>query len=115
MLTALTFAWAKLRTRRHLFAGAFVAVALGVALVASVGLRLAAAADPPPDKPQRFAAQPVVVMSHDTPTVEVDGGRTVPGAQRRFPVHSLWTKNCFASSPIWAPFTVIIPRRTRSA
>ncbi|MET7922751.1 ABC transporter permease [Streptomyces sp. NPDC005349] len=74
MLTTLTSAWANLRTRRHLFAGAFVAVALGVALVASMGLGLAAAADPPAGKPQRFAAQPVVVMPHDTLTVEVDRG-----------------------------------------
>ncbi|MFH8737227.1 hypothetical protein [Streptomyces sp. NPDC017964] len=74
MLTTLTSAWANLRTRRHLFAGAFVAVALGVALVASMGLGLAAAADPPPGKPQRFAAQPVVVMPHDSLTVEVDRG-----------------------------------------
>ncbi|MFD3479009.1 ABC transporter permease [Streptomyces sp. NPDC058695] len=74
MLTTLTSAWANLRTRRHLFAGAFVAVALGVALVASMGLGLAAAADPPPGKPQRFAAQPVVVMPHNTLTVEVDRG-----------------------------------------
>ncbi|PJN07138.1 ABC transporter permease [Streptomyces sp. CB01635] len=73
-MTTLTSAWANLRTRRHLFAGAFVAVALGVALVASMGLGLAAAADPPPGKPQRFAAQPVVVMPHDTLTVEVDRG-----------------------------------------
>ncbi|MFE2735707.1 FtsX-like permease family protein [Streptomyces sp. NPDC059349] len=73
MLTTLASAWANLRTRRHLFAGAFVAVALGVALVASMGLGLAAAADPPAGKPQRFA-QPVVVMPHDTLTVEVDRG-----------------------------------------
>ncbi|MGW8686881.1 FtsX-like permease family protein [Streptomyces sp. NPDC055817] len=74
MLTTLTSAWANLRTRRQLFAGAFVAVALGVALVASMGLGLAAAADPPAGKPRRFAAQPVVVMPHDTLTVEVDRG-----------------------------------------
>ncbi|MFA3841215.1 ABC transporter permease [Streptomyces aureus] len=74
MLTTLASAWANLRARRHLFAGAFVAVALGVALVASMGLGLAAAADPPAGKPQRFGAQPVVVMPHDTLTVEVDRG-----------------------------------------
>ncbi|MGW6359349.1 ABC transporter permease [Streptomyces sp. NPDC055092] len=74
MLTTLTSAWANLRTRRHLFAGAFVAVALGVALVTSMGLGLAAADGPPAGKPQRFAAQSVVVMPHDTLTVEVDRG-----------------------------------------
>ncbi|MFE6899383.1 FtsX-like permease family protein [Streptomyces sp. NPDC057717] len=73
MLTTLASAWANLRTRRHLFAGAFVAVALGVALVTGMGLGLAAAADPPAGKPQRFR-QPVVVMPHDTLTVEVDRG-----------------------------------------
>ncbi|WP_405635677.1 ABC transporter permease [Streptomyces sp. NBC_00056] len=85
MLTTLTTAWANLRTRRHLFAGAFVAVALGVALVASMGLGLAAAADPPAGKPQRFAAQPVVVMPHDTLTVEVDRGPHRAHASKKIP------------------------------
>ncbi|MFI9774025.1 FtsX-like permease family protein [Streptomyces sp. NPDC051956] len=85
MLTTLTSAWANLRTRRHLFAGAFVAVTLGVALVASMGLGLAAAADPPPGKPQRFAAQPVVVMPHDTLTVEVDRGPNLAPDTKKIP------------------------------
>ncbi|MFF1396846.1 FtsX-like permease family protein [Streptomyces sp. NPDC058287] len=85
MLTTLTSVWANLRTRWHLFAGAFVAVALGVALVASMGLGLAAAADPPAGKPQRFAAQPVVVMPHDTLTVEVDRGPHRTHASKKIP------------------------------
>ncbi|MFE6805837.1 ABC transporter permease [Streptomyces sp. NPDC057681] len=85
MLTTLTSAWANLRTRWHLFAGAFVAVALGVALVASMGLGLAAAADPPVGKPQRFAAQPVVVMPRDTLTVEVDRGPHRAHASKKIP------------------------------
>ncbi|MFF2477052.1 ABC transporter permease [Streptomyces sp. NPDC058066] len=85
MLTTLTTVWANLRTRRHLFAGAFVAVALGVALVASMGLGLAAAADPPAGEPQRFAAQPVVVMPHDTLTVEVDRGPHRAHASKKIP------------------------------
>ncbi|MFD5125515.1 ABC transporter permease [Streptomyces sp. NPDC058385] len=85
MLTTLATAWANLRTRRHLFAGAFVAVALGVALVASMGLGLAAAADPPAGEPQRFAAQPVVVMPHDTLTVEVDRGPHRARASKKIP------------------------------
>ncbi|MFF1687205.1 ABC transporter permease [Streptomyces sp. NPDC058254] len=74
MLTTLASVRANLRTRWHLFAGVFVAVALGVALVAVMGLGLAAAADPPPGKPKRFAGQPVVVMPHDRLTVEVNRG-----------------------------------------
>ncbi|MFE2991201.1 ABC transporter permease [Streptomyces sp. NPDC059262] len=85
MLTTLTIAWANLWTRRHLFAGAFVAVALGVALVASMGLGLAAAADPPAGEPQRFAAQPVVVMPHDTLTIEVDRGPHRAHASKKIP------------------------------
>ncbi|MGW4391569.1 ABC transporter permease [Streptomyces sp. NPDC004685] len=85
MLTTLATAWANLRTRRHLFAGAFVAVALGVALVASMGLGLAAAADPPAGEPQRFAAQPVVVMPHNTLTVEVDRGPHRARASKKIP------------------------------
>ncbi|WP_329434362.1 ABC transporter permease [Streptomyces sp. NBC_01280] len=85
MLTTLTTVWANLRTRRHLFAGAFVAVALGVALVASMGLGLAAAADPPAGEPQRFAAQPVVVMPHDALTVEVDRGPHRAHASKKIP------------------------------
>lgn len=85
MLTTLTTVWANLRTRRHLFAGAFVAVALGVALVASTGLGLAAAADPPAGEPQRFAAQPVVVMPHDALTVEVDRGPHRAHASKKIP------------------------------
>ncbi|MFF1360190.1 FtsX-like permease family protein [Streptomyces sp. NPDC058297] len=85
MLTTLASIRANLRTRWHLFAGVFVAVALGVALVAGMGLGLAAAADPPPGKPQRFAAQPVVVMPHDRLTVEVDRGPHRAHDSKRIP------------------------------
>ena len=83
----------------------FVAVALGVAVVTAWGWGSRPPSTRPPGKPQRFASPPVVVMRRDTLTVEVDRGRTPRPCRRRLRIHSLWTKNCSASSPNWAPFT----------
>ncbi|MBO0517721.1 ABC transporter permease, partial [Streptomyces beijiangensis] len=58
-----------LRTRWVTLAGSFVALALGVGLIATTVLGLAAALDPPVRKPVRFAASPVVVRGTDTLTV----------------------------------------------
>ncbi|MCZ9343693.1 hypothetical protein NGM37_38685, partial [Streptomyces sp. TRM76130] len=57
----LTVALRTLRTRWTAFAGGFVALALGVALLTVMGLALASAADVPDRVPERFAAAPVVV------------------------------------------------------
>ncbi|WP_069740893.1 ABC transporter permease [Streptomyces sp. EN23] len=67
------------RLRWVTFAGSFVALALGVGLIAATGLALAATFDAPERGPERFAAAPVVVRADgllrvDTPT----GIRTAP-------------------------------------
>lgn len=61
-----------LRTLRHrwpTFVGSFVALSLGVALIAVMGLALASSQDAPARGPERFAAAPVVVKGQDTLTV----------------------------------------------
>ncbi|MFD6431504.1 FtsX-like permease family protein [Streptomyces venezuelae] len=61
-----------LRTLRHrwpTFVGSFVALALGVALIAVMGLALASSQDAPARGPERFAAARVVVKGQDTLTV----------------------------------------------
>ncbi|MGA4840448.1 FtsX-like permease family protein [Streptomyces sp. G45] len=63
-----------LRSRWTCFLGAFVAVALGVALTAAMGVGLAASLDPPEREPGRFASSPVVVAGRDTLAVPVRRG-----------------------------------------
>ncbi|MGW6056872.1 FtsX-like permease family protein [Streptomyces sp. NPDC055189] len=66
--------FASLRSRWAGLLGAFVAVALGVALVAAMGLGLASTFSAPERKPVRFAGSPVVVMGQNTLTVQVKRG-----------------------------------------
>jgi putative ABC transport system permease protein len=77
-----------LRSRWVAFAGSFVALCLGVALIAAMGLALASSLDAPHRGPERFAAAPVVVRGQDTLTVPTAIGdrtqklalpRAVPG------------------------------------
>ncbi|MFJ1998278.1 ABC transporter permease [Streptomyces asiaticus] len=63
-----------LRTRWATFAGSFVALALGVALTAVMGLALASSLDAPGRGPERFAAAPVVVRGADTLRVATSAG-----------------------------------------
>ncbi|MFG2766734.1 FtsX-like permease family protein [Streptomyces rubiginosohelvolus] len=68
-----------IRLRWVTFVGSFVALVLGVGLIAATGLALAATFDAPERGPERFAAAPVVVRADgvlrvDTPT----GTRTAP-------------------------------------
>ncbi|MFS7872005.1 FtsX-like permease family protein [Streptomyces asiaticus] len=63
-----------LRTRWATFAGSFVALALGVALTAVMGLALASSLDAPGRGPERFAAAPVVVRGTDTLRVATPTG-----------------------------------------
>lgn len=70
----LTVALAALRTRWTTLIGTFVALALGVGLIATMGLGLASTFDAPDREPQRFAASRVVVMGDDTLTVPVRRG-----------------------------------------
>ncbi|MET9932218.1 MULTISPECIES: ABC transporter permease [unclassified Streptomyces] len=62
----LTTALSTLRTRWVTFAGSFVALSLGVALIAVMGLALASSLDAPDRGPERFAAARVVVKGRDT-------------------------------------------------
>ncbi|WP_019888379.1 ABC transporter permease [Streptomyces purpureus] len=69
----LTVALSALRTRWATFLGSFVALALAVGLLTTMGLGLGSTFDAPERAPQRFAASPVVVRGTDTLTV--DGSR----------------------------------------
>lgn len=80
----LTVALRTLRTRWVTFAGSFVALALGVALLTVTGLVLASAQDAPERRPERFAAAPVVVRGQDTVRVPTPRGEdSRPLAQPR--------------------------------
>lgn len=68
-----------LRTRWTAFTGSFVALSLGVALIAVMGLALAATLDAPARGPERFAAAPLVVRVADTLRVRTPNG---PKTQR---------------------------------
>ncbi|MFF4030747.1 FtsX-like permease family protein [Streptomyces sviceus] len=73
----LSVALRTLRTRWVTFVGSFVALSLGVALLAVMGLALASSLDAPERQPERFAAAPVVVQGQDTLTVPIPiGDRT---------------------------------------
>ncbi len=80
----LTVALHTLRTRWVALAGSFVALSLGVALLAVMGLVLASTQDAPERGPERFAAAPVVVRGQDTLRVPTTKGeRTQPLARPR--------------------------------
>ncbi|MER6139618.1 ABC transporter permease [Streptomyces sparsogenes] len=70
----LTMTLGGLRTRWTTLVGTFVALALGVALIATMCLALASTLDAPERGPERFAAAPVVVRGADTLTVPVRRG-----------------------------------------
>lgn len=73
----LSVALCTLRTRWVTFVGSFVALSLGVALLAVMGLALASSLDAPERQPERFAAAPVVVQGQDTLSVPTPiGDRT---------------------------------------
>lgn len=73
-----------LRSRWTAFIGSFVALSLGVALIAVMGLALASSLDAPERTPERFAAAPVVVQGQDTLHVPTPiGDRTQRLAQPR--------------------------------
>ncbi|MFF8610266.1 FtsX-like permease family protein [Streptomyces sp. NPDC015346] len=70
----LTVVLSGLRARRAAFLGSFVALALGVGLLTTMGLGLSATFDAPERTPQRFASAPVVVKGRDAVTVDVRRG-----------------------------------------
>lgn len=80
----LTVALSTLRVRWVTLIGTFVALALGVALIVTMALGLASTVDAPEQKPDRFAAAPVVVHGADELRVPSPSGeRTQPLAQPR--------------------------------
>ncbi|MBG0853862.1 FtsX-like permease family protein [Streptomyces spinoverrucosus] len=80
----LSVALSTLRTRWATFAGSFVALSLGVALLTVTGLALASSLDAPERAPERFAAAPVVVQGQDTLRVPTPvGDRTAKLAHPR--------------------------------
>lgn len=72
-MMSLRLALASIAVRRVSFAGAFAALAAGVAISTAMLLALAAAAGAPSPGSQRFAAAPVVVLPHDTLRLRLDG------------------------------------------
>lgn len=100
----LSIALGGLRTRWVTFAGSFVALCLGVALIAVMGLALASSLDAPARAPERFAAAPVVVTGQGTLTVPTPvGQRTQRLAQPR-PVPDA------AVARLWGLGTVVADR-----
>ncbi|MEU5220886.1 FtsX-like permease family protein [Streptomyces sp. NPDC020807] len=72
-----------LRARWASFVGGFLALALGVGLLATMGLGLSATFHAPERSPQRFASSPVVVQGQDRLTLDVRRGpATVPVTHR---------------------------------
>ncbi|MBW3705706.1 ABC transporter permease, partial [Streptomyces griseus] len=63
-----------MRRRWVTFVGSFVALALGVGLMAATGLALAATFGAPERGPERFAAAPVVVRATDHLRVDTPTG-----------------------------------------
>ncbi|WP_306328448.1 FtsX-like permease family protein [Streptomyces venezuelae] len=72
-----------LRARWASFLGGFVALALGVGLLATMGLGLSATFHAPERPPQRFASSPVVVQGQDRLTLDVRRGPETVSAERR--------------------------------
>ncbi|MFE6713608.1 FtsX-like permease family protein [Streptomyces sp. NPDC057695] len=70
----LTVVLSGLRARRASFLGGFLALALGVGLLVTMGLGLSATFHPPERPPQRFASSPVVVQGQDRLTLDVRRG-----------------------------------------
>ncbi|WP_055604086.1 ABC transporter permease, partial [Streptomyces aureus] len=70
----LTVVLSGLRARWASFLGGFVALALGVGLLATMGLGLSATFHPPERPPQRFASSPVVVQGQVRLTLDVRRG-----------------------------------------
>ncbi|MGA5193367.1 FtsX-like permease family protein [Streptomyces exfoliatus] len=79
----LTVVLSGLRARWASFLGGFVALALGVGLLATMGLGLSATFHAPERSPQRFASSPVVVQGQDRLTLDVRRGPSTVAVERR--------------------------------
>ncbi|MCZ4123389.1 ABC transporter permease [Streptomyces sp. H39-S7] len=73
----LNIALSTMRTRWVTFVGTFVALSLGVGLIATMGLALASTLHAPYRGPERFATAPVVVRGADTLRVPTSKGDRV--------------------------------------
>ncbi|MFJ9029331.1 ABC transporter permease [Streptomyces sp. NPDC102274] len=82
----LSVALRTLRSRWTTFAGSFVALSLGVGLIATMGLALAASLDAPARHPERFAEASVVVKGADTLRVPTRIGDRVAKLESPRPV-----------------------------
>lgn len=82
----LSVALRTLRSRWTSFAGTFVALALGVGLIATTGLALAASLAAPARHPERFAEAPVIVKGPDTLRAPIPAGERVRPLARPRPV-----------------------------
>ncbi|MFF3316530.1 ABC transporter permease [Streptomyces sp. NPDC003035] len=78
----LTVVLSGLRARWAAFLGSFLALALGVGLLTTMGLGLASTFDAPERAPQRFASAPVVVKGKDAVTVDVRRGPDTASVSR---------------------------------
>lgn len=79
----LTVVLSGLRARWASFLGGFVALALGVGLLATMGLGLSATFHAPERSPQRFASSPVVVQGQDRLTLDVRRGPSTVSVEQR--------------------------------
>ncbi|MFF0477973.1 FtsX-like permease family protein [Streptomyces sp. NPDC004284] len=79
----LTVLLAGLRERWASFLGGFVALALGVGTLVTMGLGLSATFQAPERSPQRFAASPVVVQGQDRLTLDVRRGPGTAAVEQR--------------------------------
>lgn len=122
----LRIAWSTLRVRWSSFAGTFVALAFGAALMAALGQVLASSITSPDRGPQRYAAAPVVVAPDERLTLRTPfGERGAPLAEprgldpelaRRIP-GPWWIGSSQRSSPVDHPPSAVpglLPVRRRS-
>ncbi|MFB6613626.1 FtsX-like permease family protein [Streptomyces sp. NPDC056367] len=89
-----------LRTRWVTFAGSFVALALGVGLIATMGLALAATLDAPQRQPERLARAIVVVKGNDTLRVATPTGERTRALAHPKPVTPELARRLAALGPV---------------
>ncbi|MFI5795255.1 FtsX-like permease family protein [Streptomyces sp. NPDC051677] len=109
----LSIALRTLRARWVAFAGSFVALALGVALLTVMGQALAASQKAPVRAPERFAAAPVVVRGQDTLRVPTSNGEQSTALARPRPIPAKTVAALRAVGPVTEdrafPVTVTAP------
>ncbi|WP_392894518.1 ATP-binding cassette domain-containing protein [Streptomyces sp. LN699] len=89
-----------LRTRWITLVGSFLALSLGVGLIATMGLGLAATLDVPQRQPERFARAPVVVKGADTLRVTTPAGEHTAALAHPRGVDPALTRRLAALGPV---------------